>query len=263
MPHFGPRWQLIESKPIGKGGQSHAYLVREAEAGGRYVSKLFNGPSNPTRRERLEREIAICRELDHPNVIRFVDAGETEESKYPFLVTPYYEHGSLEGFRASLSDDPAEILSFFVKICDGVAHVHEKGIIHRDIKPANIFVGGDRQPVVGDFGISFRDQGDRLTESAEVVAPRWFGAPELRNGYLENPTTAADVYSLGKLLYWFFTGKVYDREEQDYGTPDRTLAGVLERSIPAYSFVDQIIDAAVQYDPEKQEFPEQRALRVP
>lgn len=48
MPHFGPRWQLIESKPIGKGGQSHAYLVREAEAGGRYVSKLFNGPSNPT-----------------------------------------------------------------------------------------------------------------------------------------------------------------------------------------------------------------------
>lgn len=253
MPDFGARWRLVEPKPIGKGGQSHAYLVRDAEATPekRYVAKLFNGPSDAKRRERLEREIAVCREFDHPNVVRFVDAGETETSKYPFLVIPFYEYGSLEDFKISLPNDPVEILSFFAKICDGVAHVHGKSIIHRDIKPANIFVGGNREPVVGDFGISFRDQGDRITERQEVAAPRWYGAPELRNGYLENPLPSADVYSLGKLLYWLFTGEVYDREEQDYGRPDRRLAGVLDRFVAAYSFVDQIIDAAVQFEPEK------------
>lgn len=81
----------------------------------------------------------------------------------------------------------------------------------------------------------------------EVVAPRWFGAPELRNGYLENPTKSADVYSLGKLLYWLFTGNVYDREEQDY--EQRRLAQVLNNSVPAYAFADELVEVTVKYKP--------------
>ena len=257
MPDFGARWQIVSAKPIGKGGQSHAYLVRDAEGNveDRYVAKVLNGINDPLRRQRLEREIASCREFNHPNVVRLIDAGLTGNSNYPFLVLPYYEHGSLGDFRALLGDNPTELLSFFAKICDGVAYVHEKGVIHRDIKPANIFVNRDRQPIVGDFGISFRDAEDRVTQPMEVVAPRWFGAPELRNGYLENPTRSADVYSLGKLLYWLFAGKVYDREEQDYCANERKLAAVLDGSVPAYSFVDQLVEATVRYDPNDRKIP--------
>jgi serine/threonine protein kinase len=249
VPDFGARWQIADPKPIGKGGQSHAYLVRDAygSTDDRYVAKVLNGVDDPARRQRLETEIERCREFDHPNVVRLVDAGHTVKSNYPFLVLPYYEHRSLEEFRVELHDDPIEILTLFAKICDGVAHVHTKNVIHRDIKPANIFVSAERQPVVGDFGISYRDAEDRLTREMEVVAPRWFGAPELRNGYLENPTRSADVYSLGKLLYWLFTGKVYDREEQDYG--QRKLAGVLDATVPGYSFADQLVEATVRYNP--------------
>lgn len=248
MPDFGARWLLVDPKPIGKGGQSHAYLVRDGDGnpGDRYVAKVLNGVDDPVRRRRLDSEIEKCREFDHPNVVRFVDAGHTVTSNYPFLVLPYYEHRSLEEFRAELHNDPIEILSFFARICDGVAHVHAKRVVHRDIKPANIFVSGERQPVVGDFGISYRDAEDRLTRQREVVAPRWFGAPELRNGYLESPTPSADIYSLGKLLYWLFTGEVYDHEEQEYG--QKKLADVLDRAVPAYSFVDRLIDATVRYE---------------
>jgi serine/threonine protein kinase len=249
MPNFGPRWKLIDTKPIGKGGQSHAYLVRDANGSEneRFVAKVLNGADDPARRMRLESEIEKCREFDHGNVVRFVDAGYTVTSHYPFLVLPYYEHRSLEEYRTKLSSDPLDILAFFAKICDGVAHVHAKGVVHRDIKPANIFVSTEGQPIVGDFGISYRDTEDRLTQAMEVVAPRWFGAPELRNGYLENPTKSADIYSLGKLLYWLFTGNVYDREEQDY--EHRTLARVLDNSVPAYSFVDELVGVTVKYNP--------------
>lgn len=86
----------------------------------------MNGVDDPARRKRLESEIEKCKGFDHPNVVRFVDAGYTTTSNYPFLVLPYYEHRSLEEYRTKLSSDPIEILGFFAKICDGVTHVHEK-----------------------------------------------------------------------------------------------------------------------------------------
>jgi serine/threonine protein kinase len=136
----------------------------------------------------------------------------------------------------------------------------KKRIVHRDIKPANIFLDATGQPVVGDFGLCFRFDTESLTETMEVAAARWFGAPELRNGHLENPAPSADIYSLGKLLYWLFTGKVYDRDEQDYDRAERKLPHVLaqlgsetevadDRLIHAGAFADEIISQTVRYEP--------------
>jgi len=251
MPDFGPRWKLESATPIGRGGQSRAYLVRNAQTGSseQFIAKVLDGIDDPVRRRRLENEIELCKGFDHPNVIRFVDAGETANSKYPYIVLPYYRNGALADYWSKHeTDSPVEILSLFAKICDGVAYVNEKGVVHRDLKPANIFVDENHQPVVGDFGICFREGGSRLTETMEVAAARWFGAPELRNGRAGNPTAAADAYSLGKLLYYLFTGDVYDREEVDYGA-ERSLARRLGDSVPAHSFVDDLISASVRYEP--------------
>jgi serine/threonine protein kinase len=210
--------------------------------------------------KRLKEEIKVCRSFDHPNVVRVIDSGHTQRSGYPFFVMPFYSGGSLKKTRAQLRS-PFEIFSVFAEICDGLAHVHSKGIVHRDLKPDNIFLE-TKTPVVGDFGLSFRLEAESLTETMEVATARWFGAPELRNGHLDNPMPCADIYSLGKLLYWLFTGRVYDRDEQEYDVDGSKLARVLaqrgintttrvvdDRLIHAGAFADEIVSQTVRYRP--------------
>jgi serine/threonine protein kinase len=116
--------------------------------------------------------------------------------------------------------------------------------------------------VVGDLGLCFRFDAESLTETMEVATARWFGAPELRNGHLEHPLPSADIYSLDKLLYWLFTGRVYDRDEQEYDIDDRKLSHILsqrgtntirgvidDRLIHAGAFADEIISQTVRYEP--------------
>ena len=91
---------------------------------------------------------------------------------------------------------------------------HSQGVLHRDIKPDNVFLkSATGPPVVGDFGLSiFLETDNRITATQEAVGPRLYMAPELESGRVERVTTAADIYSLGKLLYWLFTGRVFSRE---------------------------------------------------
>src|ERR1039457_6379583 len=98
MPDLGLRWQLVEKKPLGEGGQGNAFLVSDAqEPIGRYVAKVLKGANltaQSPRWKRLEGEIEVSRSFDHPNVIRVIDFGHTQGSGYPYFVMPYYSGGS-------------------------------------------------------------------------------------------------------------------------------------------------------------------------
>jgi serine/threonine protein kinase len=251
MPDFGTRWKPVAKRPLARGGQGHAYLIKDSENESHqqdYVAKIFAGAdSNPARRKRLLEEISVSRIFDHPNVVRVVDSGETPGSGYPFFVMPQYPLGSLQEYRPKLSA-PRQTFEFFAELCQGVAYVHSMGIVHRDLKPANIFIDSDVHPIVGDFGLCFRTTAESLTENMEVATARWFGAPELRDGHNERPPAVSDVYSLGKLLYWLFTGKVFDGHEQDYDRIDRKLVTVLDRDVPAFAWADDIVSETVRYE---------------
>jgi serine/threonine protein kinase len=253
MPDLGTRWQIVEKQPIGRGGQGHAYLVkdRQQETDQLFVAKVLNGANLNTespRWKRLEHEVEVARSFEHPNVIRLVDSGHTATSSFPFFVMPLYQGGSLDNEQRQKLGDPASIFEFFAEICDGVAYVHSKGIVHRDLKPANILLDALKRPIVGDFGLCFRFEAESLTEPMEVATARWFGAPELRDGHCEEPPLSSDVYSLGKLLYWLLSGNVHDSHEQDYGRPDRKL-GVLRKDEPAYAWADELVAQTVKYEP--------------
>jgi serine/threonine protein kinase len=212
MKDFEPKWKFV--KNLGEGGQAHTYLVESSDsAGSMGAAKRLK---NEKREPRFNDEIDALRRLDHPNILKLLDIGTTPKGM-PYLVSQYCPNGEL---NPDFSKDKSllDIVRFFRPICDAIATAHREKVIHRDLKPSNIFLGDHNQPIVGDFGICFladRNGADaRITEAYEVVASRWFGAPEARNGRLAEVKPTADVYSLGKLLHWMASGgKVFDREE--------------------------------------------------
>src|SRR5262249_48104749 len=141
-----------------------------------YVLKRLK---NPKRADYFEREIEACETLDHPNVLKLLSHGQTPKGK-PYLITEYCNGGSLQ--KGPKFDSPAAGLRFFQQIVAGVAHAHEHKppIYHLDLKPENILLK-DNDPVVGDFGICFIEDGAVSLTKEGPRGSMYYCAPELRN----------------------------------------------------------------------------------
>lgn len=242
-------WKNV-GKPFPRTGQGEARTVtRMGDAQGQlYVLKTMHlsQASKPERRKRFEREIEALCNLDDPNILKIVDYGYDEHG-VPYLVSQYCENGTLEDLPPGTV---IEMLQHFLNICKGVAHAHEKGIVHRDLKPRNIFLGANYNTIVGDFGLCFllddEANEDRVTETMEVAGSRWFGAPEGRDGRLEDVTLTGDVYSLGKLLHWMFLRKPFDREDH------RSARNKLGKDLAdrrEFELVHELLDRMIVQDP--------------
>ena len=207
---FG-RWQI--DRPLGEGGQAHTFLVRDTT--GEYpdvaVLKRLKNPSNPQRLARFKQEAEALQRVSHPHVLKLVDFSVDDPK--PYIVTEYCAGGNLA--EANVQDLPLERrMDLCLEITDGLSATHSAGIVHRDIKPENIFLRAAGGPaVVGDFGLSFFENGERQTLVDEAVGPWLFMAPELEDGAAQDVAPTADVYSLGKVVYWVLTGKTFSREK--------------------------------------------------
>jgi serine/threonine protein kinase len=242
-------WKRVGA-PFPRSGQGEARKVTRIgdSDGALYVLKTMHPgqASRPERQERFKREIEALRALDDPHILKIVDYGSDDRGA-PYLVTPYCENGTLENLPAGTV---IETVRQFLGICQGLAHAHEKGIAHRDLKPRNILLDAAYNPIVGDFGLCFLldepASNERVTETMEVAAPRWFGAPELRDGRLEDMTLAGDVYSLGKLLHWMSSRRAFDRENHR-GDRNRLGKGLADRR--EFELVHELLDRMVVENP--------------
>lgn len=214
MPQIGDiidsRWRIVDELSRDS-GQGDTYLVednKEDTTGKRYVIKLLKVQDEKTV-ARFENEIRSCLALQHPNIVK-VKASAYKDTATPYLVTEYCLGGELTTKKIGKLS-LLQRLRMFQSICEAITHAHSKKVIHRDIKPRNIFFKTLKSltPIVGDFGLCFfkdEDGGVRLTGTREAWGAWEFRPPEADIGRVESCAESADVYMLGKLLYWFLSG---------------------------------------------------------
>jgi serine/threonine protein kinase len=176
-------------------------------------------------------------------------------------VSEFCAGADLEANAGHLNHDPLQVLHLCAQICEGVAAAHQRGIVHRDLKPSNILLRqSEGPPVVADFGICYVEDGQRHTLTEEAVGPRLFMAPELEDGRAEEITPVADVYSLGKLLYWLIGGgQVFNREQHR----DQRWNLTFICQDPSLEHVNRLLDQMIVYEPgQRLQFASQVARRA-
>jgi serine/threonine protein kinase/tetratricopeptide (TPR) repeat protein len=159
------------------------------------------------RRFRNERQALA--ELDHPNIVRLLDGGSTDEG-LPYLIMDYVEGVRIDDYCDLHRLSITERLQLFRSVCFAVQYAHEALVIHRDLKPSNILITREGVARLLDFGIA-KVLNPRWSPDATLTRTDWrpmtpeYASPEQVRG--KPVTNATDVYSLGVLLYELLTGR--------------------------------------------------------
>jgi eukaryotic-like serine/threonine-protein kinase len=192
---------LIE-RTLGYGGMAVVYLARDEELRRLVAIKILaeHLSGDSAFRERLLQESRLASRLSHPNVVQVYDAGEADGR--PYIVMEYVEGDTLAE-RGKLAYEDAVPLA--LQACAGLQHAHAGGLVHRDVKPANLLVRDDAVLKIADFGIARAAELTRLTQHGTVLGTAAYLAPEQAEG--GEVTAAADLYSLGAVLYEVLTGR--------------------------------------------------------
>ena len=198
----GGRYRL--ERPLGHGGMAAVFLGHDEELHRPVAVKLLaeSLAADDELRARFLRETRLAARLSHPNVVGVYDAGETEDGR-PFIVMEYVPGATLADLRTPQPADEASGLA--AQACHGLAHAHAAGLVHRDVKPQNLLLRDDGTLKVTDFGIARAAETTALTQAGTVLGTAAYLSPEQALG--EDVTAAADIYSLGAVLYELLTGR--------------------------------------------------------
>ena len=196
---------------IGTGGMGEVYLGRQSEPLERDVAvKLVRaGVRVEQVLARFEAERQVLARMNHPNIAQVYDAG-TDASGQPYFVMEYIRGEPVTDYVMSQGLNLDDRLELFAKICAGVQHAHQRGVIHRDIKPSNVLVNDEGQPKIIDFGIAklVEDGQDAgLTQMDQALGTPQYMSPEQAAFRNDEIDTRSDVYALGALLFELLAGK--------------------------------------------------------
>ncbi|HKO93479.1 MAG TPA: serine/threonine-protein kinase, partial [Polyangiaceae bacterium] len=204
------RYKLV--RPIGRGGMGEVWVAHHTTLRRDVAVKILRTDRlSEVALRRFEREVEATTALSHPNTIRVLDYGDTEDGLW------YYVMELLEGedLAQTLAREgqlsAGRCLHIMLQVCGALGEAHGRGIVHRDIKPENVYLchaGGLQDFVkVLDFGIAKRHEADastKLTHADRVLGTPAYVSPEVAIG--GEADARSDVYALGGLLYFLLTG---------------------------------------------------------
>lgn len=155
---------------------------------------------------RFQRESESAASLNHPNIIPIYEVGHHQGRHY--FTMKLIEGATLVDSKEALRKDPEAAVELIIKVSRAVHFAHQHGILHRDIKPGNVLINHQGEPVVIDFGLAKQLDADAgMTISGQIIGTPYYMAPEQARAGKKNVTTAADIYSLGAVLYELLTGE--------------------------------------------------------
>ena len=227
---------------LGAGGMGRVYRAESINDGTPGALKVLEAKwsHDPLMSARFEAEAAALKKLQHENIVRVIETGETDDGRF-CLVMELVDGCDLGRLLRAEKLSAERAIDIFRKVCAAVSHAHEHGFAHRDIKPANILTARDGTVKLVDFGLAknldHSSTVGALTATMDHFGTAYYLAPErMLDKNAAGPP--ADIYALGVLLYHLLTGQM----PLGKYTPVSQLTG-----LPA-SF-DAIIGKALEADP--------------
>ncbi|MFO0890696.1 MAG: serine/threonine-protein kinase [Isosphaeraceae bacterium] len=195
-------------EPLGSGAMGVVYKATHEPTGRVAAIKIMHAELGQKGKvyERFEREAEILKQLNHPNIVRWLAWGRYKGTSY--FAMEYIEGQTLERILQDRGDLPwREAVDLSIQLCDALQAAHDRNVIHRDLKPSNLMIARDGTLKLSDFGIAKDlDRTTQLTAPGRTLGTAAFMAPEQIRG---TPAVShkTDLYALGVLLHQMLTGK--------------------------------------------------------
>ena len=191
---------------VGSGGMGEVFRARDRLTGGSVAVKVLHASSRDT--ERFKREAQLLAEVSHPRIVKYVAHGIAEASR-PYIAMEWLEGEDLGQRLARSGLTLLETLTVARRVAEGLAVLHERGIVHRDIKPSNVFLPSSKFDALKllDLGVArLLHSSSPSTRSGVMVGTPGYMAPEQARGN-KDIDARADVFSLGCLMYECLAGR--------------------------------------------------------
>ena len=208
-PHPSSRqflhFELLEE--IARGGMGVVYRARDTKLNRIVALKMIIAGKLASEEEkfRFNLEAEAAAKLDHPGITPIYEVGEHDSQL--FFAMKLVEGGSLADCLDDYTTDFRKAARLVADISHAIHHAHQRGTLHRDLKPNNILLDHDRQPLVTDFGLAKNAEHDTdITKTGVMLGTPGYLPPE-QVSCGKNVTTAADIYSLGAILFATLTGR--------------------------------------------------------
>jgi WD40 repeat protein/tRNA A-37 threonylcarbamoyl transferase component Bud32 len=230
-------YELLQE--IAHGGMGVVYKARHGKLQRTVALKMIRAGHLASAEEiqRFKAEATAAAQLDHPGIVPVYEVGECQGLHY--FSMGFVEGGSLAARLREGPLPPRDAAGLVRRVAEALAYAHERGVIHRDLKPSNVLLDKDGQPKVTDFGLAKRVQGTSdLTLTGQVLGTPSYMPPEQAAGRIDQVGPAADVYSLGALLYCLLTG----RPPFHAAGPLETLQQVVQREPAAPRQLNGAVD---------------------